>query len=577
MENAEPLASSRISELRRSLAVAPDDAAREALLAELAAALRASEPDEAVACLREAIDLARAGGACRRMSRHAIDAAELLRDHGRWPEAMPFLDFIAEAANLALSDTDREVILGQRDYVESDVAYVRADFTRARELAEQADRHWAAANFDAGRQAVQVMLGNIAILTGNLGDAVGHQRSAMELAARIGDANARVNSAYNFSLTLRDLGRWDDATDVLEQVSADDAIARDVLLSAQAVSALGEIFLLRDRVDKAVDVLRRAVEMSHDAPLAAPARLDALLNLGRAQHRRGDHAAASEAYLLVVRDTTSSGEPVTGAEVRYRLAELLLDIGDADGARDWCRQSRTLAREHGLRTTEAMALRVEGMLSAAEGDSSRAESLFEDAARLLVDRDDSYELALVRLEHGRLLSGSGDSDAAVRLLHDADRTFRRLGAVRESSVANRLLFDLRRASDADSALVEAVAGLLSVGLDPAVFCREVLDRTCDAYGYACGAVLARGQAVARRGEPDLARAARCGRSREAEVESGWLLWPVLSGDTVAGGIYLERDHIARTGRYPLALGAVAALLAGPLTILVSREVSAQPA
>ncbi len=421
------------------------------------------------------------------------------------------------------------------------------------------------------------MLGNIAILTGDLGEALEHQKAAIELASRAGDADARLNAAFNYSLTLRDLGRWDDATDVLEQVSADEAIGRDSLLCAQVFSVLGELLLLRDRVDEAIVVLRRSVEMSSEAPRLTTARLDALLNLGRAQHRRGDLAAARDTYLRVIGDANSSGEAVTGSDVRCRLAELLLDAGDAVSARDWCLQSRALARKHGLRTMEAMALRVEGVLLSAEGEGDRAARFFDDAARLLADKDDSYELALVRLDHGRLLEGSGDAEGAVRLLHDAHRTFRRLGAVRESIAVNRLLFDLRRGTDADTALVEAVAGLLSVGLEPAAFCREVLDRACDAYGYERGAVLKRGRPVAKRGEPDMTRAARLVRSYEGEVGPGWLLWPVLWGDAVTGGIYLERDPSTGAGRYPLALGAVAALLAGPLSGLSGSEVSVQPA
>ncbi len=123
-------------------------------------------------------------------------------------------------------------------------------------------------------------------------------------------------------------------------------------------------------------------------------------------------------------------------------------------------------------------MRVLGRVLAADGETDAAHRAFEDSVSLLDHNDDSYELALVRLNCARLLVTSGFTDRAGRLLRDAERGFRRLGAVLELTEVIHMLFDIRRAADPESALVDAVAGLLTAGLEPPALCHEVLAAVC---------------------------------------------------------------------------------------------------
>ncbi len=565
-----------VAELRQLLADATDDNDREVLLDKLAKALAKSEPDSAVEYLKAAAVLARRAGAARRLARHAIDAAELLEQFGRSDEAETFLPAIVEAAGLAQNETDRQVILGQRDYVEATIAYNRGDFGLARELFRLADGHWESAGLAEGRQAVQVMLGNIAILTGNLGEALARERAAAEVAAELQDWTSWANAMNNVALTLLRLGRWDDAVVALQQL-VDSMPIEDRVCSAHACSSLAEVLIYRDRIDEAVAVLNRGLELCSGVSLFEfdPIRQDIEASLGRALHRQGRFGEAKAVYRRIV--NSYGKEPATRVVVLGQLAEVLADAGEIDEALECCRQSLELARNHDLRLAEAAGLRVEANLLVATGRRVEAEQDFARAVELLADIDDSYDRGLILADFARLLIELGQNDRAQGMLNEADRVFRRLGALRETVNVNRLSFQLQCSHDPDGAVLKTVAGLLSIGLAPEVLCREALERVCSAYGFEHGAIVAGDRVVAKRGEPDMARAAGVSDSVGATSEDGnCMVWPVTRAGVTVGAICLQRTTAAPAALYPLALGAVASLLGAVIGVAGSRQETAAP-
>lgn len=566
-----------VVELRQLLTDATDDNDREVLLDKLAKALANSELDSAVEYLKAAAVLARQAGAARRLARHAIDAAELLGYSGRLDEAEKFLPMIVEAAGLAQNETDRQVILGQRDYVEATIVYTRGDFGLARELFRLADGHWEAAGLAEGRQAVQVMLGNIAILTGNLGEAMARERAAAEVAAGLGDWVSWANAMNNVALTLLRLGRWDDAVVALQQL-VDSLPTEDRVCSAHACSSLADVLIYRDRIDEAVAVLNRGIELCSGVSLFEfdPIRQDIEASLGRALHRQGKLGEAKAVYWRVL--NSNDKDPAMRALMLGQLAEVLADTGEIDEALECCRQSLELARNHDLRLVEAAGLRVEANLFVATGRRVEAEQDFARAVELLADIEDSYDRGLVLSDYARLLIELGQNSRAQGMLNEADRVFRRLGALRETVSVNRLLFQLQCSNDPDGAVLKTVAGLLSIGLTPEVLCREVLERVCSAYGFEQGAIVAGDRVFAKRGEPDLAPAAGLSEGAVAALEEGnCMVWPVTRAGVTVGAICLQRTTAAPAALYPLALGAVASLLGAVIGVAGSRQESTAPA
>jgi tetratricopeptide (TPR) repeat protein len=561
METGDSPMSQPAAELRRRIADASDDLARESLLAGLAQLERQADPDSAVARLCEAARIARADHGARRMSRHIIDAAETLRDHGRWEDALALLPFFDDAAEITDDVTQREVVLGQRAYVESEIEYGRCDHVRARRLAEEADNHWAVAGFTSGRQAAANMLGNIDILTGSLSNALVHQRRAMELARAAGDTGAVCASAYNLALTMQRMGRWEDAIVGLEALLTDVEVGREPALLAQVLALIGELELRRDRLESAESALRRAAALCRDtSPYDSP-RLDVLSHLGEVCARQGRFDEARQLYKSGIRESEEVQDYLTRTDLLRCLAELELMAGDIGSARESCRMALEEARNHGLTTAEAMALGIDARLHVAAGDLPAADAAFRSASALVSDKEDSFELAWVRSAHGRYLIESGDHGRGRRLLREAERVFRKLHVVGEQLAVSRFLFEADRSSDPDSAVLEFVSGLAGLGLRRAVLCGEVLRSICRAWGFANGAVLDATGPLAVEDSPDLARADVLRAADDEYVGSDAVSWRLRCGDELIGTVYLERGP-GVGGPYPLVMSAVTDLLAG---------------
>ncbi len=191
-----------------------------------------------------------------------------------------------------------------------------------------ADVHWTASGLLAGRQAVHVMLGNISILMGRLDDALNHQKAAAELAVLIGDRKAWATAVFNQAIALRDVGRWDDAVAALQEQLKDDSPLDHGQQPAKSSSVLGEILLRRGRIREAVAALRRSVDESGGGPQTNSVCLDALMNLGIALHKQGEHVAALDVCSRAERGAASCGDAFLVSDVLWRKAELLLDMGE---------------------------------------------------------------------------------------------------------------------------------------------------------------------------------------------------------------------------------------------------------
>jgi tetratricopeptide (TPR) repeat protein len=412
------------------------------------------------------------------------------------------------------------------------------------------------------------MLANIAGLKGDLSLALSYHQQAYALSEELNDIRLKVSTTYNLGWALESLGRWEDAADCFYRVLEDNGIRGQKQLVGDACNCLGELYLRRNQLGKAIDLFRRACDELEDQSPYDSARDDSLNNLGHAFHRQGNLDGALDVYNKALDRAVASGDRRLQAIVRWRLAELHIDRRDIDAAARLCDESLALALETGVRSVEADARRVRGRILAARGEPDKARACFEEAIDLLADAEESHELATARYEFGRFLLDQGQQDRATEMLESAGRGFRKLRVVAEAEQINRLLFQIALDRRPEEALLDGLAGLAAIGPEPAEFISEALNLMREAFRFEYGLVLAQGKVIAVQGRPEIGRAQLL-RPLELINTPTVLSWPVLTGDRPVGRVYLERRTGLQAAGGELVFEAVSRMLAEPFSRLMA--------
>ncbi len=133
----------------------------------------------------------------------------------------------------------------------------------------------------------------------------------------------------NLGLLGRDLGRWQEALSYFDQAAAlfRDEGATNFL--GMVANNIGEVELLRGRLDAARGQFEQALEQMTTRVYA----VDAHLNLGLLDQAQGDHTAALERYHTSLDLALELGRHEIVALIRYRIGHAEQRLGRLDAAR----------------------------------------------------------------------------------------------------------------------------------------------------------------------------------------------------------------------------------------------------
>jgi tetratricopeptide (TPR) repeat protein len=444
----------------------------------------------------------------------------------------------------------------------------RTDYDRARECAQLCRAVSEKAGYPRGVLSALNGLGNLAMLQGQLEEALGCYQQCLEVNAELGDDFSGAACHVNVGLVQEQLGRWEDAADNLYRAVALGERHGFAALRHTALNMLGEIFLKRDKLDRAVETLRFVADAGRGKLTTQTVRRDALSNVGQAYCRRGDLASASRTFAEALELCRNAGDRREQAVLLWRTAEVALLRGSPDRAQALADEALGLARELGLRTEEGEALRVHGLIAAGRGNTDAARVAFAAALEALAGSDEGYELARARCQYGRYLLELGDTRTAADMLRAAAKVFRRLAIVADAEEAIQLLFRLEMGNDRDTALLQAISSITALSLEPARFVKQCLRLLCEGLGFESGALLAENRAVLVRGNPNLARGQELARRAALAVSDTTLSFPVNYQDQTIGSVYLERPVPSMTASDTVIAGAVGNLLAAPVRLLI---------
>jgi tetratricopeptide (TPR) repeat protein len=558
-----------IQDLRQRLAEAGTDAGRLAALLEFRGRTAELPRDELEAYLREAVELARKSQSYDELARAGIALSELCRNAGDVAASLECAGYVQQAAQATGSRRHE----GSYFFLLGRAHQERGGFGEARDCYERCLKVWRLAGHTKGVSAALNQLGSLVGLQGQVAEALGYYQECLKIDEELGDAVQFTLHQYNIGWALSHLGRWEDAVESYYRAIAMSERREIPALRDNVLNSLGELFLTRDKVAKAIDTFRAVAEAGDNEQVLPTTRRDAMNNLGQAYHRLGDLVGAEQAYERALQASEQSGDRRVATVLLWRMAELALDQGDLARAREKLDQSFALAREVGLRGEEAQAFRVEGLLRAAKGEPEQAHDCFEQAMVLLQDLEDSYNLARVRFHYGRCLLAEGATESAVSHLKAASRVFRKLGIVGEAQEVHRLLFRQEMGADRDMALLQGISGLASLGVDPQALLERAVGLLLEGLRFDSAAIVVGDRPVLMVGNPSLSPVLVLGASQQVVVTGSMLSWPVRYGGSLSGRIYLERAEPLTIEHNHLVLDTIANLLAAPIHRLAELSVS----
>ncbi len=516
---------------------------------ELAEELWLVAPDEARPLLGQLMEDALSLGDNESYARAANMLAELSLRCGSLQQSARLAELGLKAARQAGS---RRAEVGAINLIGA-LHEARGEYDRARECYERCHKMSREAGFLKGEQVALNQLGNLHGLQGQAQQALDCYRQCLQVDERVGDDYAVVSDHYNIGWVLEQMGRWEEAAENLYRTIAlaEQHGFQDLRLNATNV--LGELFLKRNKVEEAVSMFNTVIEAERRTPHHQLLFRNALGNLGRAHFRANNLAAAEQAYAEAVELSEQVGDRRELVILCWRRAESSLARGQLDLAEKLLEQAGRLADDLDLRVEKGQVLRVRALLCVEKGDLACARQSFEQALEVLGEMADSYELSQVRLQFGRFLIEREDRVPATRFLQDAVRGFRRLSVVAEAGEANELLFRLEMRTDRETALLAALTGLLSIGLEPVSFFERALAAMAESYSYEAGAVVREGQTLIVLGKPEPGRVARLESADRVKSTDRLVVLPVPVDGGAPALVYLERAapgpelpvHVAR--------------------------------
>jgi len=327
-------------------------------------------------------------------------------------EARLLLARIAQrAGDAALAEQTARALLDARPPVER-------PSRRARRARPDDDHRRAIATPSADLRAEAIGLyGRLLLQRGAYDDAL----AACAPAALDGAAPRACRAALEVrGLAALYLGRLDDADAafaILESSTSDERLAW-----ARARSLRGMVAQARDRLDDAARAYADALEAARAGHDLHGAAIYAA-NLGAVERERGELAAALPPSEAAARDLGRIGKRVERAGALFNLGNLLLSLGDLDGAAAAATEAATLGEAAPRETAFALLL---------AGDVARRRGALDDArdayrrARALFPSDRDRVLALRSLAESEALAGAAAE--AQALVDEAERLAASVGA-----------------------------------------------------------------------------------------------------------------------------------------------------
>ena len=552
-----------IAQLRHRLDRARTPERKMAAQLALGRALRESDPTEAQRLLEEVLNQTSPENHPAFHTRAATSLASVHSIRGERSEEQCCAEAALKAAQTAGSRRGEAVAcvtLGTLHWKRSELDRARECYERGLALARATGHlhaRWMAASNLAGIEANQ----------GRLERAVELYHEALDVGEHAADPSARAQVLCNLSGALGRLGREDEAAEKLYRSVELSEEYGPAYARLVALYMLAELYRRRGDVQKATQFYGEAMGTA-EAARGVDVLGYSLIGMGQMLVEAGDLAAGKvhleHAQALVEQ---AHGQVPFRIHTDVALAGVAIAEARLSEATSLLESAEKLATSSGQRHELGSIAQSRALLAVETGQVALARQCFEHAGKLYSESGDNYELARLRLDWGRWLMRLGEPDGAAVLLEQAAASARKLGATVIAERATSLLFELKQRTDREAALIEGLAGLSLLGLDPTTRLERMCEMVARAGGYEAAVVLLGGEPAACYGRPDAARAKRAARKGQAVTDDTHVLLTIRKGSRPLGAAWFERSTPSGLRLSKMALERVAHFLSEPLVLL----------
>ena len=270
------------------------------------------------------------------------------------------------------------------------------------------------------------MLGGIYIRRGDLQRAIQFCQQSVQVYQAIDDIVGQSHAYNNLANAYSDMGDWNRASEAFHKSLAIKQKIGDVFYEGAITNNLANIYLYRGEWITASDLFKQSYTVWRQigATLLKGVTLSNLAQVHIYQQNWFE-AQSCLKRSQVIFDEIGSEDFLP--ELERRWGEFYLKTGHLDQALSHIRRSIELALSQEARLEKGMSYRTLGMIHLARGEDNPAEVALEKSLKILDDLNSEYESAKTKLVLGRLFS-QGDPAKAVAHLHQATKTFEKLGA-----------------------------------------------------------------------------------------------------------------------------------------------------
>ncbi|ADD42629.1 ATP-binding protein [Stackebrandtia nassauensis] len=269
----------------------------------------------------------------------------------------------------------------------------------------------------AARSAAAINLAHAYHNGGDVDAAIPHGLDARSLAARAGWTAGEARALNRLAVLYADGGSLDRAAVLFAEALELDRRTGDRAGEAKRLMNLGLCAMLSGHLPDAAGYLREALDM----PGAATWRYaTALPNLGVVQRLMGDFDAAADTFGQALAASNQDGTDLPFNHTEY--AELCLDRGRFDEAREHADAAETIARDSGERRSQVWALKTQAVIELRQGCPAEAAERFERLLDIIGDQGFFTQrvialvgLADARRRLGRLEAAVAHAEEALAL------------------------------------------------------------------------------------------------------------------------------------------------------------------
>jgi tetratricopeptide (TPR) repeat protein len=247
----------------------------------------------------------------------------------------------------------------------------------------------------------------------------------------------------NFAMQLIRFCEWGRAEDLAKRAIETLGNVNSITAQGGAYDTLGQLYLLMGRLEESHHALQKSLDLLASIKNGEWAEASTQTTIGRSYLVKGTPKLAIKPLERAVDIATRRGEQHDLPEARLWLAEVLLQNGRLDEARELVENVRSFLRETPNLLVWGLLMRMVAKIEAADGYTAAAIQSLAQSTSIYTLRRNVYHCAVNQVLLAEMLERQGNIGRAIIEMETALEQFEGLGAAIDTRNARSYLESLK--------------------------------------------------------------------------------------------------------------------------------------